>query len=180
MVYLVKWFGNSGRTGASGRVSNNVGSQVPPGLYDLKFSLGSDNAGGSSGTTPGGNIAGMLMNSVTTAAASTALKSAGGFIPMVKQAFGAKTASLMSGAGSFLVTKALPVVAAYSVIKSLTKTKDHTGEAKAAKASWDEYRTAMLAGRNDDQLKYYMANSDLTNYQFSGIDYWQTSSRNWW
>ena len=176
------WFGNSGRTGASGGVSNNVGSEAAPGLYDLKFRLkGDEAAGGVSGTNPSGNIAGMAMNSITSAAASTALKSTGGFIPMVKQAFGAKTASFMSGAGGFLVTKALPVVAAYSIVKSLTKTKDHTGEAKAAKASWDAYRTAMLDGRKDDQLKYYMANDDyLSNYNFSGIDYWNTTSKNWY
>ncbi|OQA46836.1 MAG: hypothetical protein BWY47_01553 [Bacteroidetes bacterium ADurb.Bin302] len=120
----------------------------------------------------------MAMNSLTTAAASTALKSTGGFIPMVKQSFGAKTASLMSGAGKFLVKTALPVVAAYSIVKSLTKTKDHTGKAKAAKASWDAYRTSMLDGRKDDQLKYYMSNSDyLSNYHFSGIKYWNTTSR---
>ena len=172
------WFGNRGRTGASGGVSNNVDIMERPGIPDYTLRLKSDEgAGGSSGTNPSGKIAGMALNSITTAAASTALKSTGGFIPMVKQSFGAKTASFMSGAGKFLVKKALPVVAAYSVIKSLTKTKDHTGEAKAAKASWDAYRAAMLEGRKDDQLKYYMANSDLTNYQFSGIDYWQTSSR---
>ncbi len=173
------WFGNSGRTGASGRVSNNVGSAVAPGLYDLNFRLASDNdAGGISGTSQTGKIAGMALNSITTAAASTALKSTGGFIPMVKQSFGAKTASFMSGAGKFLVKTAIPVVAAYSVVKSLTKTKDHTGKAKAAKASWDAYRTAMLDGRKDDQLKYYMANSDyLSNYNFSDIKYWTTTSR---
>ncbi|MDD3124101.1 MAG: hypothetical protein PHC62_11440, partial [Candidatus Izemoplasmatales bacterium] len=179
------WFGNSGRNGANGGVSNtgaNVGSALPPGINDLKFRLKSDeDAGGISGTSPSGKIAGMAMNSISTAAASTALKSTGGFIPMVKQAFGAKTASFMSSAGGFLVQKALPVVAAYSIVKSLTKTKDHTGEAKAAKASWDTYRTAMIDGRSNEQLKYYMANSDyLSNYQFSDIKYWENTSRNWY
>lgn len=174
------WFGNRGRTGANGGVSNtgaNVGVSNYADVKDLEFRLASDNNAGVTAAAGGMNIAGMAMNSITTAAASTALKSTGGFIPMVKQAFGAKTASFMSSAGGFLVKKALPVVAAYSIVKSLTKTKDHTGPAKAAKASWDEYRKAMLEGRKDDQLKYYMANSDLTNYQFSGIDYWTTSSR---
>lgn len=184
--------------GAGGGIVNSLIGNVFGSIFDGQSaspkgaSLGKDMVGHFGGQVVGQmagaaipGVGDYISQAITTASVASSLgkaSSTGGLLA------GTKLGGMMESAKAWVSANAIPLLGVAAVGSFLSQpgrllggSKDKTGAAREQYASYTDQRNAMINGRTQDAIGYYMGgSSSLQDFQFGGIGYSTWKSGDGW